>query len=81
MNDETSTNYSGHREEDNIKNNTNNKQAILYSNRSEADWQKEFNKISNMLKLPKFQMNILEVLVIHLQIIKIQIKTKEIFQL
>ena len=48
MNDETSTNYSGQGEEDNNKNN---EQAILYSNMPEADWQKEFNKVSNMLEI------------------------------
>ena len=51
MNDETSTNYSGQGEEENNKNNVNNEQAILYSNIPEADWQKEFNKVSNMLEI------------------------------
>ena len=51
MNDESSTNYSGQGEEDNNKNNINNEQAILYSNIPEADWQKEFNKVSNMLEI------------------------------
>ena len=51
MNDETSTNYSGLAEEENTKNNVNNDQAILYSNITEADWQKEFNKVSSMLEI------------------------------
>ena len=51
MNDETSTNYSGQGEEENNKNNVNSEQAILYSNIPEADWQKEFNKVSNMLEI------------------------------
>ena len=51
MNDELSTNYSGQGEEDNNKNNTNSEQAILYSNIPEDDWQKEFNKVSNMLEI------------------------------
>ena len=51
MNDENSTNYSGQGEEDNTKNNVNNEQAILYSNVTEDDWKKEFNKVSNMLQI------------------------------
>ena len=51
LNDETSTNYSGQAEEENTKNNTINDQAILYSNIPEDDWQKEFNKVSNMLEI------------------------------
>ena len=53
VNDENSTNYSAQGEEDtNNKNtNTNNEQAILYSNIPEEDWQKEFNKVSNMLEI------------------------------
>ena len=51
MNDETSTNYSGQAEEENNKNNINSEQAILYSNIPETDWQKEFNKVSNMLEI------------------------------
>ena len=51
VNDETSTNYSGQGEEENTKNNANSEQAILYSNIPEADWQKEFNKVSNMLEI------------------------------
>ena len=51
MNDENSTNYSGQGEEENIKNNKNNDNSILYSNVNEDDWQKEFNKVSSMLKI------------------------------
>ena len=51
MNEETSTNYSGQTEEENTKNNTNNEQAILYSNIPEAEWEKELNKVSNMLTI------------------------------
>ena len=51
MNDETSTNYSGQTEEENNKNNINTENAILYSNINEDDWQKEFNKVSNMLEI------------------------------
>ena len=50
MNDDSSTNTSAQVEEDN-KNNQNNENAILYSNIPEGDWQKEFNKVSNMLKI------------------------------
>ena len=50
MNDDSSTNISAQGEEDN-KNNTNNENAILYSNIPEDDWKKEFNKVSNMLKI------------------------------
>jgi hypothetical protein len=50
MNDETSTNYSGQTEEENNKN-TNNENTILYSNINEDEWQKEFNKVSNMLEI------------------------------
>ena len=50
MNDDSSTNTSAQVEEDN-KNNPNNENAILYSNIPEGDWQKEFNKVSNMLKI------------------------------
>ena len=51
MNEETSTNYSGQTEEENNKNNANNENAILYSNINEDEWQKEFNKVSNMLEI------------------------------
>ena len=53
VNDENSTNYSAQGEEDtNNKNtNVNSEQAILYSNIPEEDWQKEFNKVSNMLEI------------------------------
>ena len=53
INDENSTNYSAQGEEDNINKNQNlnSEQAILYSNIPEEDWQKEFNKVSNMLEI------------------------------
>ena len=52
INDENSTNYSAQGEEENKQNsNVNNEQAILYSNIPEEDWQKEFNKVSNMLEI------------------------------
>ena len=53
INDENSTNYSAQGEEENKQNNNNinNEQAILYSNIPEEDWQKEFNKVSNMLEI------------------------------
>ena len=52
VNDENSTNYSAQAEEDNNNNkNINSEQAILYSNIPEEDWQKEFNKVSNMLEI------------------------------
>ena len=51
MGDETSTNFTGQQEEENNKNNTNNENGILYSNVTEEDWQNEFNKVSNMLKI------------------------------
>ena len=49
MNEEISTNYSAQGDDENNKNN--NEQAILYSNIPEEDWQKEFNKVSNMLEI------------------------------
>ena len=51
MGDETSTNFTGQQEEENNKNNANNENGILYSNVTEEDWQNEFNKVSNMLKI------------------------------
>ena len=53
INDENSTNYSAQGEEDTNNKNTNinNENAILYSNIPEEDWQKEFNKVSNMLEI------------------------------
>ena len=54
MSEETSTNfYDQQEEENNMKNtnNTNNENGILYSNVTEEDWQKEFNKVSSMLKI------------------------------
>ena len=52
LNDENSTNYSAQGEEENKQNsNVNNENAILYSNIPEEDWQKEFNKVSNMLEI------------------------------
>ena len=51
MGDETSTNFAGQQEEENNKNNANNENGILYSNVTEEDWQNEFNKVSNMLKI------------------------------
>ena len=51
MGDETSTNFTGQQEEGNNKNNANNENGILYSNVTEEDWQNEFNKVSNMLKI------------------------------
>ena len=53
VNDENSTNYSAQGEEDNTNKNTNlnSEQAILYTNIPEEDWQKEFNKVSNMLEI------------------------------
>ena len=51
MGDETSTNFTGQQEEENNKNNANNENGILYSNVAEEDWQNEFNKVSNMLKI------------------------------
>ena len=53
INDENSTNYSAQGDEDSNNKNTNinNENAILYSNIPEEDWQKEFNKVSNMLEI------------------------------
>lgn len=51
INDENSTNYSAQAEEENKQNNVNSENAILYSNIPEEDWQKEFNKVSNMLEI------------------------------
>ena len=51
VNDENSTNYSAQAEEENKQNNVNSENAILYSNIPEEDWQKEFNKVSNMLEI------------------------------
>ena len=52
INDENSTNYSAQGEEENKQNtNINSENAILYSNIPEEDWQKEFNKVSNMLEI------------------------------
>jgi len=51
VNDENSTNYSAQAEEENKQNNINSENAILYSNIPEEDWQKEFNKVSNMLEI------------------------------
>ena len=51
MGDETSTNFAGQQEEENNKNNANNENGILYSNVTEEEWQNEFNKVSNMLKI------------------------------
>ena len=53
VNDENSTNYSAQGDEDSNNKNTNinNENAILYSNIPEEDWQKEFNKVSNMLEI------------------------------
>ena len=53
VNDENSTNYSAQGEEDNTNKNANlnSEQAILYTNIPEEDWQKEFNKVSNMLEI------------------------------
>jgi len=52
INDENSTNYSAQGEEENKQNtNVNSENAILYSNIPEEDWQKEFNKVSNMLEI------------------------------
>ena len=53
INDENSTNYSAQGDEDTNNKNTNinNENAILYSNIPEEDWQKEFNKVSNMLEI------------------------------
>ena len=51
MGDETSTNFTGQQEEENNKNNANNENGILYSNVTEEDWQNEFKKVSNMLKI------------------------------
>ena len=51
MGDETSTNFTGQQEEENNKNNANNENGILYSNVTEEEWQNEFNKVSNMLKI------------------------------
>lgn len=53
INEENSTNYSAQGEEDTNNKNTNinNENAILYSNIPEEDWQKEFNKVSNMLEI------------------------------
>ena len=53
INDENSTNYSAQGEEDTNNKNTNinNENGILYSNIPEEDWQKEFNKVSNMLEI------------------------------
>ena len=51
INDENSTNYSAQAEEENKQNNVNSENAILYSNIPEEDWQKEFNKVSNILEI------------------------------
>jgi len=52
INDENSTNYSAQGEDENKQNtNVNSENAILYSNIPEEDWQKEFNKVSNMLEI------------------------------
>ena len=53
INDENSTNYSAQGDEDSNNKNTNinNENAILYSNIPEEDWQKELNKVSNMLEI------------------------------
>jgi len=51
MSDETSTNFAGQQEEENNKNDADNGNGILYSNVTEEDWQQEFNKVSNLLKI------------------------------
>ena len=55
MNDEAPENNNFKGEEKNNINNKNNENGILYSNITESDWQKEFNKVSNMLKIEEIQ--------------------------